>query len=106
MLSRFITVKTNHELQSGIYFFEKGHYKRAMRDLLPAAISGNPRAQYAVGYMYYYGYGVPQDTEMGTFWIEQAARHHHPKAIEALRLISIEREAPPPKRRTYKDYLK
>lgn len=95
--------KSSLELKSGAYHFEKGYYKRAMRELLPPATNGNPRAQYAVGYMYYYGYGVNQDTDIGYFWIQKAARCNDPKAIEALGLMSAERERP---KRTYTRFLK
>jgi TPR repeat protein len=95
-------IKNAHELNSGEYYFEKGYYKRAMGYLLPPAHHGNPRAQYAVGYMYYYGYGVPQNTDTGYYWIRRAARCHDPKAIEAVHLIEADRARP---KRTYSRYL-
>lgn len=98
-----IKVKDDHELASGAYYFERGYYKRAMADLLPPACDGNAKAQYAVGYMYYYGYGVTQDTGVGYFWIDKAARNGNQKAIEARELILAERSTPP--KRTYRRYL-
>lgn len=96
-------IKDNHLFNSGAYHFEHGYYKRAMRDLLPAAVDGNPHAQYAVGYMYYYGYGVTQDTDAGYFWIERAARGGDAKAMLALGMISTEQYAG--RRKTYSRYL-
>lgn len=75
------------ELQQGKRFFDTGYYKRAMHELLPIACDGNPDAQYAVGYMYYYGLGVAQDTEVGSFWIQRSANKHYVPAEKALEMI-------------------
>ena len=101
-----VKVKDDHDLATGAYYFEHGYYKHAMRYLLPPACDGNPKAQYAVGYMYYYGYGVAQDTDVGYFWIDKAARNHDPKAIEAEALILAERNTAVPTKRTYRRYLR
>ena len=37
--------------------------------------------------MYYYGYGVTQDTESGIFWMNKAAAAHYGPAIRALAAI-------------------
>lgn len=76
------------ELQQGKRYFNSGYYKSALRDLLPLAVDGNVEAQYAVGYMYYYGAGVTQDTEVGYFWIHRAAKQHYQPAIKALTMIT------------------
>lgn len=72
------------ELEQGKRYFDQGYYKRAMTFLLPLACDGSPDAQYAVGYMYYYGLGVAQDTEIGYFWIQRAANHNYAPAIRAI----------------------
>lgn len=84
-----------HQYMGGKYDFKNGDYKQAFRKLLPVAVNGRPEAQYAVGYMYYYGYGVSQDSESGTFWMERAAQKNYPPAIEALSLIHNNAEKPP-----------
>lgn len=73
--------------EQGKRYFEKGYYRHALEVLLPLACDGNAEAQYAVGYMYYYGYGVAQDTYVGYFWIKRSANQGYPLAIEAARLI-------------------
>lgn len=78
------------ELQRGKLYFKEGYYKRAMRILLPFACDGVPEAEYAIGYMYYYGYGVSQDTEVGRFWIERAAACGNKAAQKALALIDCQ----------------
>lgn len=76
-------------LQQGKRYFETGYYRSAMRELLPLACDGVAEAQYAVGYMYYYGYGVAQDTEVGRFWIGRAANKGYQPAIKALGFMSF-----------------
>jgi TPR repeat protein len=80
------------ELQQGKRFFDQGYYKRAMRELLPLACDGLPDAEYGVGYMYYYGLGVAQDTDVGYFWIKRAANAKYLTAIKALEVIDHGKE--------------
>lgn len=80
----------HHDLQqmeTGRVYFQTGNYSDAFRYLLPLAVEGKPEAEYAVGYMYYYGYGVPMDTESGIFWIDKSAEQDYPQAITAVDLI-------------------
>lgn len=83
-----VTIQTLSQLQYGRRYFEAGYYKTAMRILLPLACDGHPEAQYAVGYMYYYGYGVAQDTDVGYFWINRSAAKGFNPAIKALEVIT------------------
>jgi len=80
------------ELAQGKRDFEAGYYKRAMHELLPLACNGTPEAQYAVGYMYYYGYGVAQDTDVGYFWIKRSADQGYQPAVKALGYIDTQNE--------------
>lgn len=81
---------TVSEVNQGQRLFESGYYKKAMRDLLPLACDGNAESQYAVGYMYYYGYGVAQDTDVGYFWINRSAENGYAPAKQALIMIANE----------------
>jgi uncharacterized protein len=47
--------------QDGIAALEHQDYPRAVRIFRPLAERGDPVAQTYLGYMYYYGYGVPQN---------------------------------------------
>lgn len=85
--------RVTSELQQGKRYFNEGYYRRALHQLLPLACDGNPEAQYAVGYMYYYGLGVAQDTDVGYFWIKRSAEKGYMPAIKALHLISTDRDA-------------
>jgi TPR repeat protein len=75
------------KLNEGKKSFADGNYKQAFHQLLPIASEGNPNAQYAVGYMYYYGYGVAQDAESGRFWMEKSANQKYPPAEKALQML-------------------
>jgi TPR repeat protein len=81
------SARMGEQLQQGKAQFSAGDYKQAFHQLLPLASEGNADAQYAVGYMYYYGYGVTQDNESGLFWMNEAAAQHHVAAIKALEMI-------------------
>lgn len=74
-------------LQGGKVSFMSGDFKSAFHQLLPLAAEGIPQAEYGVGYMYYYGYGVTQDNESGIFWMNKAAIAHYAPAIRALAAI-------------------
>lgn len=80
--------KMAQELGQGKRDFEEGYFKKSFKELLPLAVKGNAEAQYAVGYMYYYGYGVTQDAESGAFWIRQSAEQHYQPAIKALPMLN------------------
>jgi len=54
-----------------------------------AAEDGNADAQYALGYMYFYGKNVPRDKEKAKFWIQKAAAKNHPQAVKALDLLGL-----------------
>jgi DamX protein len=52
------------------------------------AESGDADAQYALGYMYYYGKGgAPKDNDLAKSWIAKAAQQKQPQATKALNLM-------------------
>lgn len=59
-------------------------FPRAAALMRQEAELGNPHAQYTLGYMYYHGQGVVEDTEQALRWIRQAAAHGDARALEAL----------------------
>ncbi len=74
-------------LREGIQCFKAQDYRKAFIRLKPEAEKGNPDAQYAVGYMYYYGKGVVEDRKKARFWITCAARAGQSDAIVALGIL-------------------
>lgn len=69
-------------------FFQVKQYSQAVAILLPLAQQGHLESQYAVGYMYHYGYGLPRNEKESTRWIATAAARGHAKAQKALQIIN------------------
>lgn len=64
------------------------NYQRSASLLSPLAKQGHTEAQYALGYMYYNGTGVPRNYKMAIQWLSIAAAKGNKKATEALRRIT------------------
>lgn len=58
-----------------------------LSDITDLANHEDPRAQYALGYLYYYGLGVAMDQDIGREWIKKSAAHCYPPAVVALKEI-------------------
>lgn len=86
LLTSCATFSTGIAVQEGKRAFQDGDFHTAFRELYPAAVHGNPAAQYAIGYMYYYGYGVPQDMKAGFCWIIKAADQQYPLALRVMQM--------------------
>lgn len=78
--------KNNPAACSGNVFLAR--YGCSLTRVEAAAQSGNPDAQYALGYMYYYGIGTVRDPQTARLWIKKAAAQGQPLAIRASRLMS------------------
>jgi TPR repeat protein len=74
-------------LREGIDSFRVEEYRTAFVRLKPLAIKGQADAQYAVGYMYYYGKGVVEDRKKAWFWITAAANAGQPDALVAAKML-------------------
>jgi TPR repeat protein len=77
------------ELAQGKRYFDQGYYKKAMQQLIPLACHGVAEAQYAIGYMYYYGLGVAQDTDVGYGWMQLAAKNGSKPAQNAINSMAV-----------------
>lgn len=75
-------------LTSGQKAFKSGDYKTAYQQLYPLANNGQPDAQYAVGYMTYYGKGTVKNEQVGEAWIREAAVNGQSQAEQALGLLT------------------
>lgn len=67
--------------------FQRQDFYQAFQCLKSIAKAGNPEAQYAIGYMYFYGQGVLEDKQQAIFWMTRSAKQNYPLAIEALKLM-------------------
>jgi TPR repeat protein len=63
-------------------------YGRAMTLYCEAARRGDPRAFYAIGWMYLNGRGVARDDETAAMWLRKAADRGVTQAVNILQLIS------------------
>jgi TPR repeat protein len=77
----------NVNLQQGIQSFRTQDYRQAFVRLRPAAEQGSPEAQYAVGYMYYYGQGVIENRQKAWYWITAAAKNGNKDAQQAMKIL-------------------
>ena len=55
--------------------FKRGDYETAMGEFRPLAEQGDARAQFNLGAMYLYGWGVPRDVGEALRWYRLAADH-------------------------------
>ena len=60
-------------LEDGAAAGRKGDYATALRLFLPLAEQGKARAQAALGFLYYNGFGVPKDYAVAAEWNRKAA---------------------------------
>lgn len=74
------------ELREGIAAYEQGDYPRAAGLLGPLAEGGDPRAQYLLGRMRFYGQGLDQDASVAAAWYRRSAEQGHAQAQLALGL--------------------
>ena len=76
-----------YNLKHGIESFQVQDYRQAFVRLLPEAKAGQADAQYAVGYMYYYGQGVIENRKKASYWIERAAANGQADATHAVEIL-------------------
>lgn len=74
-------------LREGIESFKMQNYRKAFIRLRPEAERGQRDAQYAIGYMYYYGQGVVENRKKAWFWINSAAGMGQPDAVVAIQIL-------------------
>ena len=80
-------VSSQLNFREGIKSFQVQDYRQAFIRLKPEAETGQPDAQYAIGYMYYYGQGVVEDRKQAWYWINCAAKAGQVDAITALKIL-------------------
>jgi len=62
-------------------------YTLTYEQVREAAQDGDADAQYALGYMYYYGQNVTRNNQQAQFWIRKAAAQKHPQAVKAIAIM-------------------
>ena len=87
MMSALVACSTQYNLDEGIKSFQHQDYRQAFIRLRPAAENGAAEAQYAVGYMYYYGQGVIENRQKAWYWIRAAAKNGNVDAQKASKIL-------------------
>ena len=87
------TSQINASACAGNVYLEK--YNCSLDTIQQAALTGNPDAQYALGYMYYNGIGTVKDQKTGVLWIERSAQLGQPLAQQAQSMIEADQKVLP-----------
>ena len=87
-LSLGYSVKPVSQLEKATAAYSRKDYPLAAELLEPLANEGDGYAQYALGYMYYNGLGVPRNQQRAHQLLNASASNGNKNAIEALRLIA------------------
>lgn len=70
------------------YFLQK--YDCSLGKIQSAAQNGDADAQYALGYMYFYGIGTARDVNAAKLWIRRAAAQGQALALQATHILNHE----------------
>ncbi len=76
--------------------FAVGHYMHAYDRLERLARHGDTRAQYAVGYMNYYGIGISKDRDLARSWFKRSAKKGYVPSQQALHILTADAYNNPP----------
>ena len=93
LLQSCSSTSPNQAFQDAQNNYSQGKFAKAFKTLSKLAENGNSQAEYALGYMYYYGQGTDQDTEKAIILFQQAANQGNADAAKALTLVQ-DRSAP------------
>ncbi|MBT5083764.1 MAG: sel1 repeat family protein [Rhodospirillaceae bacterium] len=72
---------------AGVLLYANEHYTQAMRVIRPFAEEGEAPAQYIVGNMHNYGWGVVEDDVEAAKWYRKAAEQGHAHAQSSLAIL-------------------
>jgi len=81
-------VDNANQLEKARQAYNQENYGEAAAILTPLAEQGDANAQYALGYLYHNGLGVPRNYKLAIQWMTAASAKGNQKASEALRRIS------------------
>lgn len=93
----------SQQLVLGKTYFKQEQYQKAFVTLEPVAKEGNPDAEYALGFMYYYGRGIAENRPMAKYWMHKAAQHGQASAQKALSKLNDQRDEAPKSEKAQND---
>jgi TPR repeat protein len=70
-----------------LYAYQRGDYETTYQLIRPLAESGDPTAQYFLGFLHHEGKGVPKNYSKAAKWLRKAADQGHPTAQYELGLM-------------------
>ncbi len=73
--------------------FNHQDYNQSLKYLEAPARHGDPQAQYALGYLYYYGLGVVEDRNVALYWFSLSAAQGNLEARHALEELNAKEHA-------------
>jgi uncharacterized protein len=68
-----LALQAHAGIDEGVQAYIAGEYGKAMAEFQPLAESGNPNAQYYMGFMIHHGYGVKRNEAEAAKWFRMAA---------------------------------
>ena len=84
LLTLLATLSFANSYDKAIELFDKKEYKKSLTLLEQANNEGNINSLYALGYMYYYGYGTKKDYTKAIKWFLKASKKDSVKSFEYL----------------------
>jgi len=83
-----VSKKENPQIEIAKLDYIRQDYEAAAMHLWPLVQQGDPDAEYALGYLYFYGKGVPQDVLKGRELIQRAAEKSNVQALKAIDMMA------------------
>lgn len=72
--------RANADLPDALRAYQRGEFEAAAAELMPLAEEGNPRAQYQIGRMRFYGQALVQDAAAAAHWYRRSAEQGYAPA--------------------------
>lgn len=90
LVSLFLSTPGVAGFAEGEEAFNQQHYTQAFSEFLPIANQGDFRSQYYIGYLYLYGYGVPQNPKEATRYLQKAVDQNYDMAQSLMAFLYSE----------------
>ncbi|MBY8821113.1 SPOR domain-containing protein [Sphingomonas colocasiae] len=82
-----LTAPALADVKAGVDAWQRGDYAAAIKEWRPAAIAGDPDAQFNLAQAYKLGRGLPVDLKQAESWYQKAAAQGHIQAADNYGLI-------------------
>lgn len=80
LLLCLVSVAARADFDAAVLDYESGRYDTARTEFQMLSERGDPRGEFMLGAMYFYGKGVPQSDAYAAIWFHKAASQGHPGA--------------------------